>query len=321
MVTYAHDLAGATGSTFTMPIELGAVAQFVRAVSIAPTAHLTVAHGSSVPPTFLQTAMLWDSPGTNPFYDSDVEFGRLLHGAQRFDLVGPPPSVGDTLHVTRRIDSVYDKVGRQGGTMTFIIEITDFHDEDSGLVATTTNTRIITGHAPTGSGKGKTTSVSATPTPEGSVGDQAVDGTSRLTTEGPSPFTAPPLTIHDSVRYQAASGDLNPIHHDSAFAAAAGHPQPFAVGMRQVGLLVDMATSWLTREAVRSIDVRFRSPAWPGESLTYVCEMESLQEDGASSHAAVNLSCLKPDGAEHVSGSALFVLPTASPIIRQVSRV
>ena len=33
-----------------------------------------------------------------------------------------------------------------------------------------------------------------------------------------------PLTLTDFVRYQGASGDFNPIHHDTAFAQAAGIP-------------------------------------------------------------------------------------------------
>lgn len=32
------------------------------------------------------------------------------------------------------------------------------------------------------------------------------------------PFADTPLKVTDFVRYQGASGDMNPIHHDSAFA-------------------------------------------------------------------------------------------------------
>ena len=55
-------------------------------------------------------------------------------------------------------------------------------------------------------------------------------------TEGPS-WEDGPLTVTDFVRYQGASGDMNPIHHDSEFASKAGFPKPFAVGMRQMGVL------------------------------------------------------------------------------------
>ena len=37
-----------------------------------------------------------------------------------------------------------------------------------------------------------------------------------------------PLTRTDFVRYQGASGDMNPIHHDEPFARAAGFDGPLA---------------------------------------------------------------------------------------------
>ena len=46
-----------------------------------------------------------------------------------------------------------------------------------------------------------------------------------------------PLTLTDFVRYQGASGDFNPIHHDDEFAQSAGYPSAFSVGMLQAGIL------------------------------------------------------------------------------------
>src|SRR5690606_20529387 len=80
---------------------------------------------------------------------------------------------------------------------------------------------------------------------------------------------AKPLTITDFVRYQGASGDMNPIHHDPAFAAKAGYPQPFAVGMRQAGYLATYGTDRFGPENVRRFRVQFREQAWPGDVITY----------------------------------------------------
>ena len=60
-----------------------------------------------------------------------------------------------------------------------------------------------------------------------------------------APRTEPPLTIQNFVQYQGASGDLNPIHYDTAFAQAAGYPGPFAVGMHQAGRMATYVTDWL----------------------------------------------------------------------------
>ena len=62
---------------------------------------------------------------------------------------------------------------------------------------------------------------------------------------GAEPRTVGPLTRTDFVRYQGASGDFNPIHHDEEFAQAAGYPTVFSVGMLQAGILATLATDWL----------------------------------------------------------------------------
>ena len=62
---------------------------------------------------------------------------------------------------------------------------------------------------------------------------------------GPEPREYGPLTRTDFVRYQGASGDFNPIHHDEEFAKAAGYPTVFSVGMLQAGILAGFATDCL----------------------------------------------------------------------------
>jgi acyl dehydratase len=51
--------------------------------------------------------------------------------------------------------------------------------------------------------------------------DTLTEGTS------PAPMTIGPVTRTDFVRYQGASGDMNPIHHDETFARAAGYEAPW----------------------------------------------------------------------------------------------
>src|SRR5436853_1867726 len=78
-----------------------------------------------------------------------------------------------------------------------------------------------------------------------------------------------PLTITDFVRYQGASGDMNPIHHDAEFAQRAGYPGPFAVGMLQAGMLATYGTDRFGPENMRRFKVQFREQAWPGDVITY----------------------------------------------------
>jgi N-terminal half of MaoC dehydratase len=134
------EIEGRVGTPFTMPIELGKVREFARAVGMA----LDDEEAPTVPPTFLQTAMLWDVPGSSPVYDAGLDFERVLHGEQEFVFHGAPPRAGDALTVQRRVDKVYDKAGSRGGTMTFVEEAVEYRDEAGVIRAEARNTRIIT---------------------------------------------------------------------------------------------------------------------------------------------------------------------------------
>src|SRR5258708_35536347 len=77
-----------------------------------------------------------------------------------------------------------------------------------------------------------------------------------------------PLTRTDFVRYQGASGDFNPIHHDETFARSAGFETVFSVGMLQAGLLATYCTDLFGPANVRRFKVQFREQVWPDDTLT-----------------------------------------------------
>ena len=123
-----------------------------------------------------------------------------------------------------------------------------------------------------------------------------------------APFVDAPLTVTDFVRYQGASGDMNPIHHDSSFAQRAGYPTPFAVGMLQAGILSTYATDWLGPENLRSFKVQFREQAWPGDELTYAGTVVAVRDGAGERLADVELSCTRQTGGVHLKGWATFVV-------------
>ncbi|MEZ5262766.1 MAG: MaoC/PaaZ C-terminal domain-containing protein [Acidimicrobiales bacterium] len=124
-----------------------------------------------------------------------------------------------------------------------------------------------------------------------------------------APFVDKPLTVTDFVRYQARPGDMNPIHHDSSFAARAGYPTPFAVGMLQAGVLGTYATDWLGARNVRRFKVQFREQAWPGDVLTYSGRIAAVREEGGERLIDVELACTRQTGGTHLLGWATFVAP------------
>jgi len=111
-----------------------------------------------------------------------------------------------------------------------------------------------------------------------------------------------PITRTDVVRYAGASGDFNPIHHDDEFAAKAGYPSVFSIGMFQAALLATFATDWLGAEKIRRYAVRFRDQVWPGDELTCEGRIESVSENAIE----VALVCKRQTGTVAVTATASF---------------
>ncbi len=106
-------------------------------------------------------------------------------------------------------------------------------------------------------------------------------------------WTVGPISRTDIVRYQGASGDMNPVHHDEPFASGAGFDAPLGVGMLPVGMMSAWAAGRVGPERVRSIRVRFKAPFFPGDTLTFR-ETDRRSEDGL---LYVDLTCENQDGA------------------------
>jgi acyl dehydratase len=122
----------------------------------------------------------------------------------------------------------------------------------------------------------------------------------------PTPREYGPLTRTDFVRYQGASGDFNPIHHDDDFAQSAGYPTAFSVGMLQAGILASYATDWLGPRNVRKFGVQFREQVWPGDRL--VCSGKVVARDDAARTVDLELVVTRIGGGAAIKGTATFVI-------------
>jgi len=142
----AQAAAGAPGKPFTMHVELGKLREFARATKSSNPAYLADEHPVS-PPTFLMTAAFWQTAANRPGGGAR-SYERVLHGEQEFVFHGEPPRAGTVLTGQSRIDKVYEKEGRRGGTMTFTETVTEFRDPQGTLVAETRSTVIETSKAP-----------------------------------------------------------------------------------------------------------------------------------------------------------------------------
>ena len=127
---------GATGAPFGLEVERGKLQEFARATYGEA--------GDVAPPTFLTTAFHWQSGDTDPWDRVQMDPSRGLHAEQEFVFHGPPPKVGDRLIGTSRITEIYDKTRSSGGTLTFVVMVTEFRDEAGALVAESKLTGVET---------------------------------------------------------------------------------------------------------------------------------------------------------------------------------
>jgi hypothetical protein len=123
---------GAQGAEFELVVERGKVREFARAVRAGHAAYTGAE--PLAPPTFLTTMFHWEVEvdGGNPWDLVDMSEERGMHAEQEYRFHGPPPTAGERLVARSRIDDIWDKQSRGGGTLTFVRMITEFRSADSG---------------------------------------------------------------------------------------------------------------------------------------------------------------------------------------------
>ena len=144
-------LEGSTGKPFRMVVEEGKVREFARATKTSNPDY-TSGDGppATSPVTFLASSAFRQGPEHSPFGGTTLNWERLLHGEQEFTFPGPPPGAGTVLTAESRIDRIYDKKGKRGGSMTFVEIVTEYRDESGAVVAESRSTVIETSQAPSG---------------------------------------------------------------------------------------------------------------------------------------------------------------------------
>ncbi len=135
---------GATDDPFSMTIERGKIREFARATMSSDPEYFDNPI-PVIPPTYLTTVAFWSPPGQSVFSKVKLDLRRLLHGGQEYVFHGPPPAAGAELSVQTRVADIFEKEGKRGGTMTFVVTLTEFRDPQGHLVAEARSTAIETG--------------------------------------------------------------------------------------------------------------------------------------------------------------------------------
>lgn len=177
-----------------------------------------------------------------------IDWIKILHGEQSFEIFGPLPAEG-LVRGEYEIIAVEDKGPDKGAVMHVIKRL---YDVGTGkLLANVASVYMLRGD-----------------------GGQGAFGAAP---EPPAPLPSGEPDIHIDIRTlpQSAliyrlSGDLNPIHIDPAAAARAGFPQPILHGLCSLGLATRALIETVCEgdpARIRSVSLRFSKPVFPGETV------------------------------------------------------
>lgn len=115
---------------------------------------------------------------------------------------------------------------------------------------------------------------------------------------------APEISRATLALFAGASGDHNPIHIDTDFAAAAGYDDVFAHGMLSVAYLAKALTGVVPQERLKALEVRFvsRTPvhAAPRSTIT----LREVDTEGDKPVALLDLEVVIASQITTITGSA-----------------
>lgn len=113
-----------------------------------------------------------------------------------------------------------------------------------------------------------------------------------------------PITREMLVAYAEASGDLNPLHTDPAFAQKAGFPDVIVHGMLGMALLGRLVTEHFGSTPLRNLSARFAGIVPVGTSLHCCARLESRSTD----EAVLALEARNAEGTVLIAGQARLAL-------------
>jgi hypothetical protein len=139
----SKDDIGVSGPDYRFPIEEGKAREFDRATG-GTGSDLTC-----VPPTFLAVGgRLWgytfDDPHDTDLARVDIDRSLLLHAEEEFEYPDGPPPIGVQLTARTYVKDVFEREGKRGGAMTFVVSETEYKDPAGRVVGWSRTTVVKT---------------------------------------------------------------------------------------------------------------------------------------------------------------------------------
>lgn len=180
--------------------------------------------------------------------DLGLDWTRLLHGEQRFEIVRPLAAEG---RVTGRysVTAVVDLGPERGARLNFR---KDLHDAGGELLAVVRSTYLLRGDGGSGGFGTPDPALDALP-------DRAPDHVVDL------------QSLPQQALIYRLSGDWNPLHADPVVARRAGFDRPILHGLCSMGLATRAVVGAVAPgapERLRGMSLRFSRPVMPGDRIT-----------------------------------------------------
>lgn len=194
------------------------------------------------PVVLAQPGFWWKRP------DTGVDWVRIVHGEQGLVIHKLPPVEGELIGrtcVTRIVDK-----GAGKGLLAYT-ERTVWDAATGERLVTLPGTTFLRGDGGIGGPKGPVPPVHTLP-------DRAPDQTVELN------------TLPQAALIYRLSGDDNPLHADPKVARIAGFDRPILHGLCTMGVAAHavLKIAGYPADGIASLQVRFTSPVFPGETLT-----------------------------------------------------
>jgi len=145
-----QDIIGKEIATFEFPIERGKIREFADAIGDDNPLYRDPIYASKspfgriiAPPTFTRTHVFWRS-GPSNYEIAGLDQRFVLHGEEEYEYFNPI-FAGDILTCSIKIVDAYEKEGKRGGRMTFVVFESTFHNEKGVKVLVSRSTTLQTG--------------------------------------------------------------------------------------------------------------------------------------------------------------------------------
>ena len=210
--------------------------------------------GFSCFPTFAATFPLQTMEQISLIPGQKLNLMEVLHGEHYLESFGQLP-VSASIHNQAEISHVYDK----GSGALIIVDITST-DQNGEPVAFNQASLFVRGRGNFGGDRGPSSRLDSPP-------ERPTDATIREKT-----------TANQALLYRLTSGDRNPLHVDTRFAALLGFPQPILHGLCTYGYAARAILKTFAGnkpERFKSIKARFSSHIFPGETIATEMWQES----------------------------------------------